>query len=68
MTINDLIATSSTHAYNNGVGEGRRQERERILRICDEISVYYESSFTGNMGDVVFIKDLISYMNDKDYE
>lgn len=31
MSINELIATSSVHAYNNGVGEGRRLERESII-------------------------------------
>ena len=68
MTINELIATSSVHAYNGGVGEGRKLERERILRICEEISIPYESAWANDSGDVVFIKDLISYMNDKDYE
>ena len=68
MTINELIATSSVHAHNGGVGEGRKLERERILRICKEISVPYVSEHTNELGDVVFISDLISYMNDKDYE
>jgi hypothetical protein len=28
----------------------------------------YESDWANDSGEVVFIKDLISYMNDKDYE
>ena len=39
MTINELIATSSVHAFNSGVESGRALERDRILdlakkRIC----------------------------------
>jgi hypothetical protein len=39
MTINELIATSSVHAFNSGVESGRALEREHIIdlakkRIC----------------------------------
>ena len=68
MTINDLIATSSVHAYTNGVTEGRKLERERVKRICQEIGFPYESDFANEYGEAVFIADLISYMNDKDYQ
>ena len=67
MSINELIATSSVHAFNSGVESGRHLEKERILRICEEISMPYESDWANDSGEVVFIKDLISYMNDKDY-
>ncbi len=67
MSINELIATSSVHAFNSGVESGRHLEKERILRICEEISMPYESDWANDNGEVVFIKDLISYMNDKDY-
>ena len=68
MSINDLIATSSVHAFNQGVSSGRSMERERVLRICEEISFPYESDFANEQGDAVFIADLISYLKDKDYE
>ena len=68
MSINDLIATSSVHAFNNGVSSGRKLERERIVRIMNEISFPYESDFANELGDAVFVSDLISYMNDKDYQ
>jgi hypothetical protein len=33
-----------------------------------EISMPYESDIANEQGEVVFVKDLISYMTDKDYE
>ena len=64
MSINDLIASNCNNFYE----QGKKAERQRILRICEEISIPYESAWVNDSGDVVFIKDLISYMNDKDYE
>ena len=68
MSINDLIATSSVQAFNQGVSTGRKLERERIERICNEIGLPYDTDFRNDVGDVVFIADLISYLKDKDYE
>jgi hypothetical protein len=68
VSINDIIATSSVHAFNSGVQSGRHLEQERIARIMGEISIPYESEWANDSGDVVFVKDLMSYMNDKDYE
>ena len=64
MSINDLIASNCNNFYE----QGKKAERQRVLRICEEISVPYVSEHTNELGDVVFISDLISYMNDKDYE
>ena len=64
MTINDLIASNCNNFYE----QGKKAERQRVLRICQEISFPYESDFANEQGDALFIADLISYMNDKDYE
>mgnify|MGYP003631672190 FL=1 len=64
MSINDLIASNC----NNFFEQGKKTERQRVLRICEEISIPYESEWANENGEVVFIKDLMSYMNDKDYE
>lgn len=66
MSINDLIATSSVHAFNQGVSTGRRLERERVERICNLIGLPYDTDFRNDVGDVVFISDLISYMKDEE--
>jgi|TARA_B110000971_G_C19707790_1_gene362817 hypothetical protein len=68
MSINDIIATSSVHAFNSGVLSGRDIEQKRIARIMAEISMPYESDIANEQGEVVFVKDLMSYMTDKDYE
>ena len=36
MTINELIATSSVHAFNSGVESGRALERDRILELLNK--------------------------------
>jgi hypothetical protein len=33
MSINDLIATSSVHAFNSGVDSGKALEKERIIKL-----------------------------------
>jgi hypothetical protein len=35
MTINELIATSSVHAFNSGVESGRALELERIIKVLE---------------------------------
>jgi hypothetical protein len=39
MTINELIATSSVHAFNSGVQSGRQLEQERIVDLLEQIAV-----------------------------
>ena len=36
MTINELIATSSVHAFNSGVESGRAMEIERIAYLLEQ--------------------------------
>jgi hypothetical protein len=36
MSINELIATSSVHAFNSGVESGRSLERERAIKIAQD--------------------------------
>jgi hypothetical protein len=36
MTINELIATSSVHAFNSGVESGRALEQERIIKVLQD--------------------------------
>ncbi len=36
MTINELIATSSVHAFNSGVESGRASERDRIIALLNK--------------------------------
>ena len=64
MSINDLIASNGNNFYE----QGKKAERQRIIRICQEISFPYESDFANELGEAVFVSDLISYMSDKDYE
>lgn len=35
MTINEIIATSSVHAFNAGVESGRALERDRITKVIE---------------------------------
>ena len=35
MTINDLIATSSVHAFHSGVQSGKALEQERIIKVLE---------------------------------
>ena len=37
MSINELIATSSVHAFNSGVQSGRALEQERIVKIVERL-------------------------------
>ena len=39
MTINELIATSSVHAFNSGVEAGRKLERERMLTFIADAKI-----------------------------
>jgi hypothetical protein len=34
--LNDLIASSTIHAYNSGIEQGRHLERDRIVEILQE--------------------------------
>jgi hypothetical protein len=36
MSINELIATSSVHAFNSGVQSGRALEKERAVKIAKD--------------------------------
>jgi hypothetical protein len=36
MSINDIIATSSVHAFNSGVESGRSLEQERIINLAEQ--------------------------------
>ncbi len=56
MSINDLIATSSHHAFETG----KRSERERIMKIIKQIS------WADDRGEFAYIADLEEYLNDKD--
>lgn len=38
--LNDLIATNSINAFNQGVQTGVRQEQERIIKLLDDPSVF----------------------------
>jgi len=44
VTINELIATSSVHAFNSGVLSGRALENERIVKILEQLP----SQFSNN--------------------
>jgi hypothetical protein len=39
MSINELIATSSVHAFNSGVESGRALERERIIKQLEQVAI-----------------------------
>jgi hypothetical protein len=39
MSINELIATSSVHAFNSGFEAGRKLERERMLTLIADAKV-----------------------------
>tara|TARA_R110000803_G_scaffold12165_5_gene35454 strand:+ start:1984 stop:2214 length:231 start_codon:yes stop_codon:yes gene_type:complete len=39
MSINELIATSSVHAFNSGVASGRALEQERIIDLLEQIAI-----------------------------
>ncbi len=60
MTINELIATSSHHAYETG----KRSERERIVRIVQELAEYVDGVSTDQTGEMLFVNDLIEYINE----
>lgn len=66
MSINDLIATSSVHAFNQGVSTGRKLERERIARIVEELGIDPSEEWAAELGQIVFIKDLTDYMKDEE--
>ncbi len=60
MTINELIATSSHHAYETG----KRSERERIVRIANELAQYIDGVSNDQTGELLFVNDLIEYINE----
>tara|TARA_R110000744_G_scaffold100913_1_gene194645 strand:- start:1869 stop:2066 length:198 start_codon:yes stop_codon:yes gene_type:complete len=63
-SINELIATSGHIAFE----QGKLYERNRVARIAKEIRVIYDPDLANEYQDVVFISDLISYLDDKDYK
>jgi hypothetical protein len=44
MTINDIIATSSVHAFNSGVESGRALENERITKVLKRLVEKYQGT------------------------
>jgi hypothetical protein len=44
MTINDIIATSSVHAFNSGVESGRALENERITKVLQRLVEKYQGT------------------------
>lgn len=58
MSINELIATSSHHAYETG----KRSERERIIRIANELAEWIDNVSTDGTGELLYVKDLIEYI------
>jgi hypothetical protein len=42
--LNELIASSSVHAYNSGIEQGKKLERERILVVLRELRVRAQKS------------------------
>ncbi len=44
MTINDIIATSSVHAFNSGVESGRALENERITKVLKHLVEKYQGT------------------------
>lgn len=55
-SINDLIATSSHHAFETG----KRSERELIMRTMKEVA------WSDDRGPFAYISDVEEYLNDKD--
>ena len=60
--------TDKTIYWHKGFEAGARIERERIAKICQEISVSFHSDTRDNIGEGVFVSYLMSYLNDKYYE
>jgi hypothetical protein len=59
--LNDLIATNSINAFNQGVQTGVRQEQERIIRLLEIEAVRHEQLLLGASADyllgiIAFIK------------
>ena len=61
MSINELIATSSHHAFE----AGKKSERARSIRLAKFLS---EPLITGKgqSFEIVFLADLIDYLNDEE--
>jgi hypothetical protein len=59
--INELIATSSTHAYNSGIDA----ERQRIVRILNGKVV--DALFYGQPATATLLKEAIAEINATDY-
>lgn len=60
MTINELIATSSHHAFETGI----RSERERIIRIAKELGSWVDGVSTEQTGEMLYLSDLIKYISE----
>ena len=61
MSINELIGTSSHHAFE----AGKRSERARSIRLARFLSEPLETG-KGESFEIVFLADLIDYLNDED--
>jgi len=64
MTINELIATSSVHAFNSGVASGRALERERIAKVLKGIAIKTANGEIAVMELLSAIENLIGKDND----
>ena len=61
MSINELIATSSHHAFNSG----KMSERNRAIRLATFLAETQESG-KGELREIVYLSDLIQYINDEE--
>lgn len=64
MTINELIATSSVHAFNSGVASGRALENERIAKVLKSIAIKTANGEIAVMELLSAIENLIGKDND----
>jgi hypothetical protein len=55
--LNELIASSSVHAYNSGIEQGKKLERERILALI-------EAWLDDDQGDLREVLNLIKTDNE----
>jgi hypothetical protein len=65
MTINELIATSSVHAFNSGVQSGRALEQERIIKLLQKL-VYRWDGFLEIDSKITTMTELADWLTGKD--
>lgn len=58
-TIEDVIVDSSVKAFNSGYRHGRTDERAQIIEIARQLAVG-----ENNIGEFLYLKDLIEYIED----